>query len=904
MAIAENGPLKGEQQIGPIDQYLIVYKDQDTPQLWQSMNMLPLGAEVLAVDTRKLALPRSLPHLREGITVFYQGTTNGLRIAATPGKITGSDGDSLTEVFGNASCLQLQVPPLPRVNVSRYDKRLIERVGGDWSKQYEDLTKGKTAHLATLTAAKLALMESDKLFEGRDELERKLVETLLNTQINYLARKFDQESDALRSSFSQGWQGVGLDDTPSYTLPKTAKIVGAALVGAGAIVGGYQMVREGLNYLSQDRISQVNGTYSDETQVISLNGTDLIDEPKINPSRIPLLGHTVSTELKDEYGVLGLLGGKREEKFWQEELEKLPNGEQVLKSIEEASQKIVSVANKDSFTSQDQETVEREILNILSAYPDSALINLSLMMGMVGTIKDPGRRKYVLLASLAAGTFLLSGCAVSASQAETTPAITAPTPIPTLGQVGVTTIPGSTNTAENSTSTPELSPTPIPTEVIKGYIPGAIPEGGNIIETVRTSSSAQGGALDTSSLKNKGFIVFAEPEEVIDKDGKVIGENFNVAKKQKIGDKAYWYIATPDEMFYEIDKDGDGNPIYGVARRVTDTGETIQVYQGENGEIVYRLISVYQDTIRGTPITVSDQSTSEGVVSVKFVEKDGLVMANINPFINTPEAEGIAAVVEGDQISITNGVDRKANLVVNEKTAKGEWEVKEFFKVEDYYGLGPAEVEVVERSEEDLTQELIKEAGSYEPIHNTFTLLRNKLLKNKETGEVGYINLIELGPFMISNWETRNVKLNSTVNDVLEFGEVELTVVYKNQLGDPKSCPIIFRGFVDVNKYEENFNNQVDPRDIPSHFNTRDKVNIFFIYLGSHGYLDYDKLEDFYRIVIKNKSLAEETAEMMGTLRDRKSVETILDAVNSGQGFSGRNETGVIPNALNTPIEY
>jgi len=145
MAIAENGPLKGEQQIGPIDQYLIVNGDQDTPQLWQSMNMLPLGAEVLAVDTRKLALPRSLPHLREGITVFYQGTTNGLRIAATPGKITGSDGDSLTEVFGNASCLQLQVPPLPRVNVSRYDKRLIERVGGDWSKQYEDLTKGKTA---------------------------------------------------------------------------------------------------------------------------------------------------------------------------------------------------------------------------------------------------------------------------------------------------------------------------------------------------------------------------------------------------------------------------------------------------------------------------------------------------------------------------------------------------------------------------------------------------------------------------------------------------------------------------------------------------------------------------------------------------------------------------------------
>ena len=519
--------------------------------------------------------------------------------------------------------------------------------------------------------------------------------------------------------------------------------------------------------------------------------------------------------------------------------------------------------------------------------------------------KTRARTAYKVTSGITVATLILAACSsliANPTQSDLDASENQPKATEDLPTPAVTTIPQSTNTAENPTSTPEVLPTPKPTEVLKGYIPGAIPEGGNIVETVRTSSSTQGGSLDTSVLKNKGFIVFAETEEATDKDGNVIGENFNVAKKQQVGEKAYWYVATPDEMFYEIDKDADGNPIYRVARRVTDTGETIQVYRGENGEIVYRLISVYEDTTRGTPVTVSDQSTSEGVVSVKFME-DGLIMSSINPFINTPDAEGLDVVVEGDQISITNGVDRKAHLVIG-KNHKGEWKVKEFFKVEDYYDLGPAEVEVVDRSDEDLTQKLSEEASGYEPIHNTFTLYRHSTLKSEETGEVAFLNGIQLGPFVISDWETRKVILSPNTESAKEIGELELTLVYKNQFSEVKTTKIVFRGGLGVNKDKENIHNAVDPRDFPSNFKEGEKVDIAFLYLGSSGYIKYERLADLYELRATNKDLADEYALIMRTLSERKGIEDILEAFNSGQGIHSGDEKWVFPDSLTIPIEY
>ena len=222
----------------------------------------------------------------------------------------------------------------------------------------------------------------------------------------------------------------------------------------------------------------------------------------------------------------------------------------------------------------------------------------------------------------AAAASILAACTT-----PTPPAIVeqAPDPTPTLGQVGVTTIPGSTNTAENSTSAPELSPTPKPTEVIPGFYPGKIEALNSQGKDILTK--AGGGSVDTNSLKEKGYVPVAERNVVIAKHFEGNGDPF-------------FLIPRLDEMSYR-----DESGVVGEAKyEESSSTELVHVYKNGGG-VIYRQLGAVPDFGDGTvPIVVVDNKTFE--LSVKYINENGEIVRAASILFTKDEKLNVQIVEE------------------------------------------------------------------------------------------------------------------------------------------------------------------------------------------------------------------------------------------------------------------
>jgi len=225
-------------------------------------------------------------------------------------------------------------------------------------------------------------------------------------------------------------------------------------------------------------------------------------------------------------------------------------------------------------------------------------------------------------------------------------------------------IPGEVKTQQAQNATPtsvgtqtfESSPTPKPTEVIPGYIPGTIPgfEGEEII------TLSGGGTANTSKIKELGLIPVAENQVII-------------AERQTGNNGNYFAIPRLDVTGYFVYHEDGSREVRIAAYDETNSDEYVYAYS-DGDKKIWQQVGVLPDYGDGTvPVVVVDR---DSVTKAVYLDQEGNIVRTVEILFDSENSISVKVRANGT-VDIQNGSTRI------ELNPNGVWEKQEGYRLEN-----------------------------------------------------------------------------------------------------------------------------------------------------------------------------------------------------------------------------